>query len=85
MRSFVFVQLEFMTHQVSSDGECIDWRAFLLAAAQPWPTPTQGELLETLERFKDMDQKLSGYVTREQYDRVGRSVRHLSVKEWGCL
>lgn len=54
----------------SADGEYVDWRRFLIAVAQPIPVPTQSDLLETLARFKDMDQKSTGYVTREQYDRV---------------
>ena len=63
-------KLEAMAHAMSVDGEYIDWRAFLLAAAQPWPQPTQEELLITLQHFKDMDQKATGFVTREQFERV---------------
>ncbi|WAR24394.1 SPEF2-like protein [Mya arenaria] len=54
----------------SSDNEYVDWRRFLIALAQPIPTPTQSNLLETLGRFKEMDQKSTGFVTREQYDRM---------------
>ena len=56
--------------QLSPDGEYIDWRAFLLAASQPLPTPTQADLLQALAKFKDMDQKGSGYVTQQQYEKV---------------
>ena len=68
-------KLEQMSQQLSPDGEYIDWRSFLLAAAQPWPAPSQEELLATLARMKDMDQKDTGYVTREQFERVGTSRR----------
>lgn len=55
---------------LSANAEYVDWRRFLIAIAQPLPSPTQTELLETLQKFKDMDQKSTGCVTREQYDRV---------------
>ena len=63
-------KLETMSQTISIDGEYIDWRKFLIAAAQPWPEPTQEELLVTLQHFKDMDQQETGCVTREQYERV---------------
>uniref|UniRef100_X1Z7B7 Calponin-homology (CH) domain-containing protein n=1 Tax=Capitella teleta TaxID=283909 RepID=X1Z7B7_CAPTE len=63
-------KLESLSSQLSTTGEYIDWRAFLLQAAYPWPNPTQADLLDTLQRFKDMDQKSSGCVSREQFDRV---------------
>lgn len=63
-------KLEMMCNQLSPDGEFIDWRVFLLAASQPWPQPTQTDLLDTLERFKVMDQQSTGCVTREQYEQV---------------
>lgn len=55
---------------MSADGEYIDWRSFLISAAQPWPYPSQNNLLATLEKFKDMDQQAEGFVTREQFERV---------------
>ncbi|KAK2168514.1 hypothetical protein LSH36_16g05047 [Paralvinella palmiformis] len=63
-------KLESIAVNLSADGEYIDWHGCLLQLAQPWPIPTQAELLETLERFKGMDQSNSGYITREQYERV---------------
>lgn len=61
-------------HEISSalatDTDYVDWRRLLLALLWPIPTPTQAQLLETLQHFKDMDQKNTGYVTREQYDRM---------------
>ena len=63
-------QLEQLSVALSADGEYIDWRAFLLVAAHPWLVPTQTQLLTALANFKEMDQKDTGCVTREQYDRV---------------
>ncbi len=63
-------QLETIANQMSPDGEYVDWRAFLLAAAHPWPIPSQQDLLDTLQQFKEMDQQNEGVITREQYDRV---------------
>ncbi|XP_052777050.1 sperm flagellar protein 2-like isoform X2 [Mya arenaria] len=63
-------QIQDIANGCSSDNEYVDWRRFLIALAQPIPTPTQSNLLETLGRFKEMDQKSTGFVTREQYDRM---------------
>uniref|UniRef100_A0A670YFV2 Sperm flagellar 2 n=1 Tax=Pseudonaja textilis TaxID=8673 RepID=A0A670YFV2_PSETE len=51
--------------------DTVDWRRFLHAASQPWPIPSVTELLETLQRFQDVDTKGSGFVTLEEYDQVG--------------
>ncbi|KAK9408607.1 sperm flagellar protein 2-like [Crotalus adamanteus] len=51
--------------------DTVDWRRFLHAASQPWPIPTVTELLETLQRFQDVDTEGSGFVTQEEYDQVG--------------
>ena len=59
-----------MSMLCSQNGEYVDWRAFLLAASNPWPKPTQSQLLETLAKFREMDQQNCGWVTREQYDKV---------------
>ena len=62
--------------QLSPDGENVDWRRFLLQAAQPWPLPSQQDLLDALAAMRQMDQNGTGYVTREQFERVGlRSTR----------
>lgn len=63
-------QVQEIANGLSANAEYVDWRRFLIAIAQPLPSPTQTELLETLQRFKEMDQKSTGCVTREQYDRV---------------
>ena len=63
-------QIQDIANGASSDNEYVDWRRFLMALAQPIPTPTQTELLETLYNFNEMDQKNTDFVTKEQYDRV---------------
>lgn len=55
---------------LSFDGEYINWKSFMVAVAQPIMLPSVDELMDTLLKFKDMDQKNMGYVTREQYDKV---------------
>lgn len=59
-----------MTALLCTDNDYVDWQRFLLYLAQPLPYATQTELLDTLKRFKLMDQRSTGYVTREQYERV---------------
>lgn len=72
---YYLLQIQDIANGASSDSEYVDWRRFLMALAQPIPTPTQTDLLETLYRFKEMDQKDTGFVTKEQYDRVGHRYR----------
>jgi len=59
-----------MALQLSPDGEYVDWRRFVLQAAQPWPAPSQLDLLDALAAMRQMDQDGTGSVTREQFDRV---------------
>ena len=59
-----------MSTLCSQRGEYVDWRAFLLAASKPWPDPTQTQLLQARCAFETMDQQNTGWVTREQYDKV---------------
>ncbi|XP_062579929.1 sperm flagellar protein 2-like isoform X2 [Saccostrea cucullata] len=63
-------QVQEIANGLSANVEYVDWRRFLIAVAQPLPSPTQTELLETLQKFREMDQKSTGFVTREQYDRM---------------
>uniref|UniRef100_A0A5G2RJD9 Sperm flagellar 2 n=1 Tax=Sus scrofa TaxID=9823 RepID=A0A5G2RJD9_PIG len=53
------------------NSELVDWRKFLLVAALPWPIPLEEELLETLQRFKAVDEEQLGTVTFEQYLQAG--------------
>ncbi|XP_034630393.1 sperm flagellar protein 2-like isoform X2 [Trachemys scripta elegans] len=50
------------------NAELIDWRRFLLTAAQPWPVPSVIQLLNTLHSFKAVDEAGSGFVTQEYYN-----------------
>ncbi|ELK31724.1 Sperm flagellar protein 2 [Myotis davidii] len=59
-----------LTSILTVDSEMVDWRKFLLVTSLPWPIPLEEELLETLRRFKAVDQEQSGTVTYEQYMQV---------------
>ena len=48
----------------------MDWRKFLLVASLPWPIALEEELLETLQRFKAVDEEESGTITFQQYMQV---------------
>lgn len=50
--------------------ELIDWRRFMLSAAQPWPVPSVTQLLKTLHNFMSVDVAGSGFVTLEYYKQV---------------
>lgn len=51
----------------------VDWRKFLLVISMPWPIPLEEELLETLQRFKAVDEEQLGTITFEQYMQVATS------------
>ncbi|XP_057565120.1 sperm flagellar protein 2 [Hippopotamus amphibius kiboko] len=53
------------------NSEFVDWRKFLLVVAMPWPIPLEEELLETLQRFKAVDEEQRGTVPFEQYMQAG--------------
>lgn len=61
-------QLHDLAEVLSSDKEYVNWRFFLLTISQPWPWPSQQQLLETLAKFRDLDQLGTGCITREQFD-----------------
>ncbi|XP_070194777.1 sperm flagellar protein 2-like isoform X3 [Littorina saxatilis] len=63
-------QIHEISNALATETDYVDWRRLLLALTWPVPVPTQAQLLDTLQRFKEMDQKDTGYVTREQYDRM---------------
>lgn len=48
----------------------MDWRKFLLVISMPWVIPMEEELLETLQRFKAVDEAQLGTITFEQYMQV---------------
>ena len=51
----------------------------MVAIAQPIVLPTTEQLMETLDKFKSMDQKNVGYVTREQYNKVKSPISNCSM------
>lgn len=61
-------------------GDVLNWRALLLLLAEPWPRPTTVQLLDALALFRELDQLAVGYLTREQYDFVGKSIYLVTQK-----
>ncbi|XP_065595784.1 sperm flagellar protein 2 [Cyrtonyx montezumae] len=60
-----------LTNSFTTNTELIDWRRFMLSAAQPWPVPSVTQLLKTLHDFMSVDVDGSGFVTLENYMQVG--------------
>ncbi|OXB79162.1 UNVERIFIED_CONTAM: hypothetical protein H355_006621 [Colinus virginianus] len=60
-----------LTNSFTVNTELIDWRRFMLSAAQPWPVPSVTQLLKTLHGFMSVDVDGSGFVTLENYMQVG--------------
>ncbi|XP_074063067.1 sperm flagellar protein 2-like [Macrotis lagotis] len=65
------LELQEITALLIVNSEFVDWRKFLLVVSQPWPLPSEEELLKTLKRFKKIDEAGKGTVTLEQYKQVG--------------
>ncbi|XP_005325696.2 sperm flagellar protein 2 isoform X1 [Ictidomys tridecemlineatus] len=64
-------ELQELTSLLVVNSEFVDWRKFLLVTAMPWPIPLEEELLETLQRFKAVDEAQKGTITFEQYMQAG--------------
>ncbi|KAM7149843.1 sperm flagellar protein 2 isoform 2-T2 [Molossus nigricans] len=64
-------ELQELTSLLTVNSEFVDWRKFLLVTSLPWPIPLEEELLETLQRFKAVDEEQSGLVTFKQYMQAG--------------
>ena len=69
---FCVFQLQDIATNLVSDNEYLDWKAFLLSAAKPWPPVTVSGLLETLRQFKEADDLKIGCVGREDFEKVCR-------------
>ncbi|XP_076812230.1 sperm flagellar protein 2-like [Clavelina lepadiformis] len=65
-----YAQLLDLCGLLSLESEYIDWRKFLLLAAQPWPRPSSAQLLEMRKAFTDVDVAGNGWITKDQYDQV---------------
>ncbi|XP_076772203.1 sperm flagellar protein 2 isoform X3 [Arvicanthis niloticus] len=63
--------LQEITSILTVNTEFVDWRKFLMVAAMPWPIPLEEELLETLQKFKALDEAQTGTITFEQYKQAG--------------
>ncbi|KAL1783577.1 sperm flagellar protein 2, partial [Sigmodon hispidus] len=63
--------LQEITSLLTVNSEFVDWRKFLMVTAMPWPIPLEEELLETLQRFKAVDEAQKGTITFEQYKQAG--------------
>ncbi|XP_031216103.1 sperm flagellar protein 2 isoform X2 [Mastomys coucha] len=63
--------LQEITSLLTVNTEFVDWRKFLMVTAMPWPMPLEEELLETLQRFKAVDEAQTGTITFEQYKQAG--------------
>uniref|UniRef100_A0A2K6GF76 Sperm flagellar 2 n=1 Tax=Propithecus coquereli TaxID=379532 RepID=A0A2K6GF76_PROCO len=64
-------ELQELTSLLTVNSEFVDWRKFLLVTAMPWPIPLEEELLETLHKFKAVDEEQKGTITFEQYMQAG--------------
>ncbi|KAM6156501.1 sperm flagellar protein 2 [Erethizon dorsatum] len=64
-------ELQELTSLLVVNSEFVDCWKFLLVAAMPWPIPQEEELLETLQRFKAVDEAQTGTINFEQYIQAG--------------
>ncbi|XP_021039606.1 sperm flagellar protein 2 isoform X3 [Mus caroli] len=65
------LDLQEITSLLTVNTEFVDWRKFLMVTAMPWPMPLEDELLDTLQRFKALDEAQTGTITFEQYKQAG--------------
>ncbi|XP_040276917.1 sperm flagellar protein 2 [Bufo bufo] len=64
-------EIQEITSALSDGSDCVNWRKFLLCVSSPWPYPSLHQLLETLQRFKAVDENNAcGTVHEEQYNQV---------------
>ncbi|XP_053454848.1 sperm flagellar protein 2 [Nycticebus coucang] len=64
-------ELQELTSVLTVNSEFVDWRKFLLVTSLPWPIPLEEELLETLQKFKAVDEEQKATITFEQYMQAG--------------
>ncbi|CAF1537187.1 unnamed protein product, partial [Didymodactylos carnosus] len=63
-------QIESLATMLSNGSEFINWRLWLLFASQPWPYPTQNDLLNLLNLYKEKDVQNSGYINLQIFREV---------------
>ena len=54
------------------EADYVDWRQFLVCAAQPWPIPRPHQLLTTLQRFRE---------TGDGEHRINRK-QYMTIQTW---
>ncbi|CAF4336655.1 unnamed protein product, partial [Rotaria sordida] len=60
--------IESLATMLSNGSEFISWRLWLLFASQPWPHPTQQELLNLLFTYTEHDIDHSGVISRTTFN-----------------
>ncbi|CAF2636731.1 unnamed protein product [Rotaria sp. Silwood2] len=64
------IQIESLATMLSNGSEFINWRLWLLFASQPWPHPTQQELLNLLFTYAEHDTDHSGFISRTTFNEI---------------
>ncbi|CAF1685436.1 unnamed protein product, partial [Adineta ricciae] len=64
------VQIELLATMLSNGAEFINWRLWLLFASQPWPYPTQQDLLNLLFTYANHDSDRTGFISRSTYNEI---------------
>ncbi|CAF1170591.1 unnamed protein product [Rotaria sp. Silwood1] len=64
------IQIESLATMLSNGTEFINWRLWLLFASQPWPHPTQQELLNLLFTYAERDNDHSGFISRTTFNEI---------------
>ncbi|CAF3645652.1 unnamed protein product [Rotaria sordida] len=64
------IQIESLATMLSNGSEFISWRLWLLFASQPWPHPTQQELLNLLFTYTEHDIDHSGVISRTTFNEI---------------
>uniref|UniRef100_A0A8C4R4M1 SPEF2 C-terminal domain-containing protein n=1 Tax=Eptatretus burgeri TaxID=7764 RepID=A0A8C4R4M1_EPTBU len=63
-------KIEILCTTIFGGTEFINWRKFLVAVAEMFPTPSLLQLLESLANFNSIDEHNVGCVTQEQFEKI---------------
>ncbi|CAM2702452.1 unnamed protein product [Rotaria socialis] len=66
----LYKQIESLAAMLSNGSEFINWRLWLLFSSQPWPHPTQQELLNLLFTYAENDSDHSGFISRTTFNDI---------------